>query len=91
MNRRSFFRKLGIGAAAVAVAPELIAGIKKDPDVAVLPDAEMSAVRCTEPKGVFMVPIDSIPDGMTIDEIVNIWRQTGILLYKGPIVPERLY
>jgi len=60
MNRKEFFKKLGLGIAGAIIAPKVIAEIPKE---------EL-------PTGI----LEASPS-MTIEEVMDIYKQTGQLMY----------
>jgi hypothetical protein len=66
MERRNFFKKLFLGAAVIVTAPKILA---KRPYV----KPEIKPLR---------VDINRLPNGMTAEDFVKEWRQTGMLVYK---------
>lgn len=76
MNRKDFFKKLGAGAVVAAVAPKVLAEI---PEKATI-------------KPPMRINVSEIPDGMTLEEWLRIYKETGqvILLTTTPVVTTTL-
>lgn len=76
MNRKEFFKKLGAGAVVAAVAPKVLTEI---PEKATI-------------KPPVRIDVSEIPDGMTCEEFLRIWRETGHLIIRTttPVVTTTL-
>ena len=72
MNRRNFLTKLGIGAAACAVAPSVI---KEE-------EEQVDTIAKRSGSG-YIINANEIPSNMSIEEVMRIWREYGILIFKA--------
>ncbi len=75
MNRRKFFKKVGVGAALTVATPVIGANL--------ILDLERVAIEKEKQRlGVLCIPVDCIPDGMTADDVIDMWKQTGTIVYR---------
>lgn len=82
MNRKSFLKKIGLGAIIAAVAPKAIAW--KEPKIFASADPAV-------PGGNIMFAIDAsrIPDGMELEEFIRKWRDdNGTIIYRANSAPK---
>ena len=76
MNRRNFFRKAGVGTAIVVATPVIGADLILDMERVAIEKEKQSL-------GVLCIPEDCIPDGMTTQDIIDMWTQSGSIVYNA--------
>ena len=88
MNRRSFFRKAVTVSAAAIAAPVVI--VKAMENVAESDfDLMKRILKANKPKNPTLIyDLNALPDGMTISEVTEYWKQYNILLYRHPKPPQ---
>lgn len=84
MNRKSFLKKIGLGALVAAVAPKAIAW--KEPKVIAGADPAM-------PGGNIQFAIDAsfTPSNMTLEEFIKEWRKDNGKIIYHPNPPDKDY
>lgn len=97
MNRKDFLKTLGAGAIVATIAPKVLAEKPEVPAEEPKVTLEWGEPQVTDfseqlqrlhPLGYFILPIEAVPDGMTIEELLFLWKEKGVCLHKGTYRPE---